>query len=152
MTIFKFQNFLIPVLMASFLAISCSKDDDDQDNQNSNQLTVTIDGSVWQNTISNTATSGGTTQVNAFKNSDNSSVQIFFPEDTTGTFNFATSSIITVAYTKDNVLWNNNLSGSITITTNNQNSISGTFNTMVASAFSNTDTLNMTNGSFNWQF
>lgn len=151
----NFPLHLITVLLLVFTLglTSCSDDDENGDDQpQANELIVNIDGSEWTGVIGSVALSGGTRQINASRINDNTSLQIFFPADTTGTFNLSTSNSITLSYSEGNVFWSDNLDGIFTLTENSQSNISGTFSVTLASAFANTDTLSLTDGSFNWDF
>ena len=136
------------------VALGCSKDEKDAEEQppaKKSEVSMDINGSSWSGGVNSVSGSGGIRQVLAIRASDTSLVQIFLPEDSTGTFGLDASSSFTVVYSNGMETWNDNISGSITVTTNADEEIEGTFDAVV-SPFSGTDTLNLTNGKFYWDF
>lgn len=111
----------------------------------SNEIKTNLNGQAWSGSILSWAVSGGTRQINA--NASNSSIQIFMPEDTTGTFN-ATDNIVTVSYNDGTSTWSNNISGQVQITANSNDHVEGEFEVSLTSYFSNTDTIVLTSGTF----
>ncbi len=107
-------------------------------------MNVKLDGQVWTGDILSWAVSGGTRQINATEPS--TSIQIFMPEDTTGTFN-PLDNMITVSYYDGTTTWSNNIWGEVTISANSDYHVEGEFNVILASYF-NSDTLTFTGGSF----
>ncbi len=109
-----------------------------------NEINTEIDGVEWSGTILSWAISGGTRQLNA--SSNGTSIQIFMPEDTTGTFT-AVDDIITVSYNDGTTTWSNNISGQVELVSNSSDLVEGTFELTIGSYF-NSDTLTFTSGSF----
>lgn len=110
----------------------------------SNEINTKIDGQDWSGAILSWAVSGGTRQINA--TSTPTSIQIFMPEDTTGTFN-ASDNVITISYNDGTTTWSNNVTGQVTITANSNEHVEGSFEMTLASYF-NSDTLELTSGTF----
>ncbi|MGB0806507.1 MAG: DUF6252 family protein [Salibacteraceae bacterium] len=108
-----------------------------------NELNTKMNGQPWNGSILSWAVSGGTRQINANAN-NGSSIQIFMPTDTTGVFS---ANEVTVSYNDGTTTWSNNISGFVSVTSNNDDQIEGTFEMVVASYF-NSDTLTFTAGSF----
>ncbi|MDZ7845795.1 MAG: DUF6252 family protein [Owenweeksia sp.] len=150
----KISHLRLSIAILAISLISCSKENKEDNNDHStipNEVSVEIDGNAWTGNIGSVATSGGTRQINSENGNDNTSIQIFFPEDTTGTFDLAISNEITISYAEGNVMWNDNISGTFKLTKNQSEEISGSFSTVLISAF-NSDTLTLTNGAFSWKF
>lgn len=140
------NSSLILVISMALLSISSCKKEDDAPSvtPQANELNVKLDGQTWTGDILSWAKSGGTRQINA--TAPNSSIQIFMPEDTTGTFN-ALDNVVTVSYYDGTNTWSNNLSGEVRITANSDDHVEGEFDVVVASYF-NSDTLTFTEGTF----
>ena len=145
----SFNYFSLVLLIGLITIASCEKDEPTVTTPTTptknNEITTKINGQDWTGTIYSWASSGGTRQIDALS-TDSSSIQIFMPLDTTGTFD-AMDNIVTLSYRKDNVSWSNNISGQVTITANTDDHIEGTFNLVVGSYF-NSDTLTFTEGDF----
>lgn len=109
-----------------------------------NEINTQLDGQAWSGAILSWAVSGGTRQLNATSNP--TSIQIFMPEDTTGTFN-ASDNVITISYNDGTTTWSNNVAGQVTITANSDEHVEGSFEMTLASYF-NSDTLELTSGTF----
>lgn len=109
-----------------------------------NEINTEIAGQAWSGSILSWATSGGTRQLNA--TSDATHIQIFMPEDTTGTFS-ASDNIITVSYNDGTTTWSNNISGQVHLVSNSNELVEGTFDLSIGSYF-NSDTLQFSSGSF----
>jgi hypothetical protein len=137
-------------LLSSFALTACEDDSDGDQNENpTDSFTATIDGTAWTAKITSWASSGGTVQLNSELKSDNSSMQIFIPQDTTGVFD-AVDNLVTVSYKVGNIFWSNSVSGFVDVDVNTNEHIEGTFNLRIASAF-NSDTLAFTAGKFFWK-
>jgi hypothetical protein len=147
----KFLYYFSLLLLIGGLTLgSCKKDEPSTPSANppvikSNEIKTTINGQAWSGAILSWAVSGGTRQLNA--NTTNSSIQIFMPEDTTGTFN-ALDNVITVSYNDGTTTWSNNISGQVKITANSNDHVEGEFEVTLTSYFSNPDTLKLTSGTF----
>ncbi len=114
-----------------------------------NQVSTTINGSLWQSGINNIATTGNLRQVFALK-ADSTSVRLYFPADTIGSFDLATNSNVTVAYYEEDVFWNTEVSGTLNITQNSAETLEGTFFGKLVSVFGS-DTVSLENGVFYWR-
>ena len=144
----KVIYYLTFILSTGIITLnSCKKEDSSSGSTptKANEINTQIDGQPWSGSILSWAVSGGTRQLNA-TTSNNSSIQIFMPEDTTGTFD-AVDNIITVSYNDGTTTWSNNVSGIVHITVNSNNHIEGDFEVVLASYF-NSDTLQLTSGTF----
>ena len=143
------KHFTLLLFAAVFTLASCKKDDPvdspSPPGAKNNEINTKINSSEWTGIIYSWAVTGGTRQINADA-TDSTSIQIFMPVDTTGTFN-AADNIVTLSYRNNNVTWSNNISGQVVITANTDDHIEGTFSLVVASYF-NSDTLTFTEGSF----
>lgn len=136
------------ILAFAIISVSCKKETTESGSPAvTNKIQTKIDGTLWSNPVSNWASSGGTVSIYAFK-SDGTSMSVFIPEDTTGTFD-ATDDVVTISYSNGSSTWSDNVSGTITVNENSATSVDGNFNIVLASYF-NTDTFNLTEGKFNW--
>ena len=145
----KASLLLLTVLLISIVTFdSCTKEDSIDPSTTpvikANEINTTIDGTVWSGSILSWAVTGGTRQLNA--TSSNSSIQIFMPEDTTGTFN-ASDNVVTLSYNDGTTTWSNNISGQVTISTNSNDHVEGVFELVIGSYF-NSATLDFTAGIF----
>lgn len=142
----KIKSFVSVIVLSTLVFFgACKKDESSSSGSTkTNEIRTQIDGTTWSGPILSWAVSGGTRQLNA--NAATSSMQIFMPADTTGTFN-AMDNIVTVSYNDGTATWSNNVSGIVNITTNTDDLVEGTFEVVVASYF-NSDTLTFTSGNF----
>ncbi len=141
------KRLLVCTVLVLLVFGSCKKEDHEETQPTvivSNEITTKMDGQNWSGEIFSWATSGGTRQINA--TGINSSMQIFMPEDTTGTFD-AADNVITVSYSDGTTTWSNNVSGEVRITANSDAHVEGEFEVVLASYF-NSDTLTFTSGTF----
>lgn len=143
----NYLKYVFTILLLGFLTLySCSKEEAETgaSTTKGNELKTKIDGQDWSGPILSWAVSGGTRQINA--TFANSSIQIFMPVDTTGTFD-ASGNDVTVSYSDGITTWSNNVTGFVHITANSDDLIEGDFEMVIGSYF-NSDTLSLTEGTF----
>jgi hypothetical protein len=142
----KLNHLILGLLTTSLLLVSCKKESTPSPQD---RIEVVIDGQKWTGEMMSWASSGGIEQVNA-GNTDGSNIQIFMDEGATGTHD-VTQGNVTVSFNDAITTFSNNVSGTVTINTNSDQLIEGTFNVVNASHFT-TDTIVMTNGVFRISF
>ena len=143
------SRVLFALILSTILFPSCKDNTKDSGPSKTDSFSVVIDGKLWTANITSWASSGGTVQLNSELKSDDTMLQIFMPEDTTGVFN-AADNIVTVSYSEGNIFWSNEVSGSINVIQNSSSEIEGTFDLDIASSF-NSDTLEFRTGEFYWK-
>ncbi len=146
-----FSKHVYAPLWLLMLFTACTKNNTiNAPGNNINQIMAVVNGEDWQSGVNNTANTGIDRQVFALR-PDSSSIQLYFPLDTLGSYDLATDSRATVAYRKGNVLWSTELSGNLTLLENSPNTLEGNFSAVLVSVF-NSDTVFIENGHFTWRF
>ena len=115
-----------------------------------NTLKVEIDGSDWQAPISSVSETNGVIQIQAFKNSDSSSVDVFFTTQTFGSYTLPSQSNIQLSYSKGNFSWNQIIEGNINILSNDDGNYAGSFRARLRSANASS-VKNLAKGSFSYE-
>lgn len=141
---------LLTLIAFSFGA--CEEDNTNPPPSNeSKSMEVTIDGKLWQGSISNTASSGGTFQVKAQNPDDSTQIQLFFPADSTGNFDLIEDPA-TVSYGEIGTQGiSSALSGYIRVEQAELSQARGSFEAELTGFSSSADTLDLVGGSFNWE-
>jgi len=141
---------LICLLLLTTFMLSCEKDEEENSLADPNTLKVEIDGSEWEAPLSSVSETNGVIQVQSFRNSDSSLVEIFFTTQTFGSYPLPSQQNIQLSYSKGDLSWSTPIDGSVNILTNQEGNYVGSFRCRLRSDQS-TSIKNLRNGSFNYE-
>lgn len=136
-------------LLIVTLLFSCKKEEENT-LAAVNTLKVEIDGTNWEAPVSSVSETNGIIQVQAFKNADSSSVDVFFTTQTFGSYSLPSPQNIQLSYSRGDISWSTPIDGNLNILTNEEGNYVGSFRARLRSDQS-VSVKNLVNGSFNYE-